>query len=101
MHFISETYMINQSYLKMREYKIYHTTHPSNRAKGGSTVIVKDSINYYEEGHIQRLLLQLTMIDITSTKQKLQIGEVYCPPKYNLKRVEYKTLLQNLSKNLL
>lgn len=43
---ISETHLITQSYIKVKGYKVYHTTHPDNVAKDGSAVIIKYSINH-------------------------------------------------------
>lgn len=84
---ISETHMTNQSYLKIRGYKTYHTIHPDNQARGGSTIIIKESLNHYEERHLQREDVQLTVVGIKSTKQTVKIGAIYCPPRYNLKKM--------------
>lgn len=92
---ISETHMTTQSYLRIRGYKIYHTIHPDNQAKGGSAIIIKETINHFEECHLQRVDIQLTMVGIKSTKQKLIVGAVYCPPRHNLKKEDYKILLQH------
>lgn len=78
---ISETHLTDQSYIKIRGYKVYHTIHPENRAKGGSAVVIKESINHYEEQPLQREEIQLTMVGIKSTKQSLIAGAVYCPPQ--------------------
>ena len=37
---VSETHFTKQSYIKFRGYKVYHTIHPKNTAKGGSAVII-------------------------------------------------------------
>lgn len=86
--------MTNQSYLKIRGYKTYHTIHPDNQAKGGSAVIIKECINHYEECQIQRAEIQLTLVGIKSTKQNLNVGAIYCPPRYNLKKSDYETFIQ-------
>lgn len=64
-------------------------------AFGGSAVIIKESINHFEESHLQRADMQLTVIAIKSTKQKLTVGAIYCPPRHNLKQQDYKILLQH------
>lgn len=98
---ISETHMTNQSHLKLNGYKTYHTTHPDNQARGGSAIIIKEKINHYEECHLQREDIQLTVIEIMSLKQKLRVGAVYCPPRHNLKKEDYLTLLQHLGERFI
>jgi exonuclease III len=49
---ISETHFTKQTFIKFRGYKLYHTTHPGNAARGGSAVIVKDNICHNEEVRI-------------------------------------------------
>lgn len=93
---ISETHLTKQSYLKLRGYKVYHTIHPDNQAKGGSAIIIKDNINHYEEHCLQSAEIQLTVVEIKSIKQKLTVGALYCPPRYNLKKLDYKNFLQHL-----
>jgi hypothetical protein len=41
LRLISETHFTKQSFIKFRGYKVYHTIHPANSAKGGSVVIIK------------------------------------------------------------
>lgn len=93
---ISGTHFTNQSYLKIRGYKVYNRVHPQNRGREGSDIIIKDSINHYEEQHLQSEEIQLTMVGIKSTKQKLLVGALYCPPKHNLKKMDYRNVLQHL-----
>ena len=71
---ISETHFTKESYIKIKGYKIYHTPHPNNNARGGSAIIIRDSINHYEEHPIQREEVQLTAVTIKTTKQNLKIG---------------------------
>lgn len=98
---ISETHMTNQTYIRLRGYKTYHTNHPDNQATGGSAIIIKESVSHFEEHHLQRVDIQLTVIGIKSTKQMLRIGAVYCPPKYNLKKDDYQILLQHLGERFI
>lgn len=88
--------MTRQSHIKIRKYKVYHTIHLGNQAKGRSVIIIKESINQYEESHLQRIDIQLTVVKIKSTKQKLKIGAVYSNPdiisRHNIIQEDYKTL---------
>lgn len=66
---------------------------PYNQARGGSAIIVKDSIKYQEEQHIQSREIQLTLVCINSIKQKLIVGAI-CPPRYNLKTPDFVEFLR-------
>lgn len=80
MCLIFETHSTEQTYIKLRGYKVYKTTHPGNQAKDGSVVVIRDSINHYEERHIRSMEAQLTVIGIKSIKQRLTVGALYYSP---------------------
>ena len=98
---ISETHATTQTYIKIRGYKWYQSTHPSNKARGGSAILIKDNIDHYEECHIQLAEFQLTVVGIKSMKQKIKIGALYSPPRHNIKKEEYKHLLRNLGERFI
>ena len=50
---ISETHFTNKSYLKIRGYSMYYTTHPSGRAHAGSAIIVKNGIKHHEQKEVR------------------------------------------------
>jgi exonuclease III len=63
---ISETHFTKQSFIKFRGYKVYHTTHPRNAARGGCVVIVKDNIHHNEEDKIEAEDIHRTALNITT-----------------------------------
>ena len=77
--FISETHLTTQNYIKENGYKIYHTTHPDNQAHGGSAIFIKN-LKHNEDINIQLDKIQLTVLNISSTKQNFKVGAVYMPP---------------------
>src|SRR6187551_776723 len=86
---ISETHLTNQSYVKLRGYKIYHTVHPLNNARGGSAVVIKENIVHYEEEQYQTDAIQATAGNIKTGKYNFVACAVYCPPSFNLKKEHY------------
>ena len=46
---ISETHFTTESYIKLRRFEVYHTMHPNNCARGGSTVNIKKEISHHED----------------------------------------------------
>jgi endonuclease/exonuclease/phosphatase family metal-dependent hydrolase len=93
---ISETHMTNQTHIKIHGYNVYHAIHPDNRARGGSAVIIKMSIKQYEDLHLQREDVQLTVIGIICSTRHLKIGAIYLPPRHNHKKDTYKLILEHM-----
>lgn len=38
--------------------------------------------------------VQLTLVSIVTNKQKVTLGDIYCPPRHNLKKDDYQTILE-------
>lgn len=47
MHFTNETSISSKGY------KVYHTTHPDNKAKSGSAISIKESVMHHQHGSCQ------------------------------------------------
>lgn len=94
---LSETHSTKQSYLKIHGYQIYQTIHPDNQARGGTAVIIKNHIKHHEMQQYQSKETQLTVVEIISAKQRLQVAAIYCPPRYNLKKSDYLNILQHMN----
>lgn len=93
---ISETHLTNQTYINFKGYNFYHTPHPSNNARGGSAIIVKNNITHYEEASIAQEENQVTAITINTGRQKITIAAIYCPPRHNQKKENYLRVLSSL-----
>lgn len=93
---VSETHFTKQSYIQFRGYKIYHALHPDNKAKGGSAVIVKENLQHHEETKYESNEIQAVAVQIKTKRFPITISSVYCPPRHNLKREHYKSLLDIL-----
>jgi hypothetical protein len=100
---ISETHLTKQCSLNIKGYTTYQTNHPDNQAKGGSAILVKETITQYEGLHLQKEDVQLTTIVIRTRKnnQRLNIGAIYIPPRYNLKKETYKLILNHLGERFI
>lgn len=99
---ISETHFTKQSYIKFRGYRVYHTIHPENSAKGGSAIIVKENIIHFEEEKFETEEIQATSIQVqTSKNYHIMITGLYCPPKHSLKKDQYIHFLKRLGKRFI
>ena len=93
---ITETHLTNQSYIKIPGYKLYHTIHPQNTARGGSAVIIKDNLPHYEEKQYQSASIQATSVKIKTANYNIMVCAAYFPPRYNLTKEEYLQFLKTL-----
>ena len=88
----SETHLVTQS--KSKNYKSYHTVNPDNCARGGSAIIIRNSIDHYEEEKISSLKFQTTTVTVKTKNQPLSITAVYSPPKHSISSNEYELLIK-------
>lgn len=91
---IAETHFTRESYIKFRGYKFYHTIHPENTAKGGSAVIIKESILHYQETGYQSEEIQATTVHVKTKTYGVNITAIYCPPKHAIKKEQYVDFLE-------
>jgi hypothetical protein len=45
---ISEPNFTEKIYLKLPNYTVYHTNHPAETARGGTAIIIKNSIKHHQ-----------------------------------------------------
>jgi len=93
---ISETHFTKQSFIKFRGYKIYHTIHPGNAARGGSSITVKDNIYHNEEVKIKAEDIQVTALNIKTKKYNIVMASLYNSPKHNIKAEIYVEIFKNI-----
>lgn len=94
---ITESHLTRSSNLNISGYCCYHAIHPADRARGGSSLLVKDSIKHYEDSKIEEEKIQATTINVhVLNKMKIKVSAIYCPPKHNLKKDDYIRFFQTL-----
>lgn len=84
---ISETHFTNESFIKFKGYKVYHTNHPENAARGGSAVIIKDSIMHHQEMGCKTDMIQATSVKVKTKTYEVTITSLYCPPRHAIKKI--------------
>lgn len=93
---ISETHFTSKSYIKIPNYNIYTTNHPTGSAHGGTAIIVKNSIKHHECIPYHRPQLQATSIVIEDWFGKIKISAIYCPPKHTIKNDQFAEFFDTL-----
>jgi len=76
---VSGTQSTKQSCIKFKGYKIYHTIHPENSARGGSAVIINENIHHNEETKYEAEGIQATAIRIKARNCSIAVAGIYCP----------------------
>jgi hypothetical protein len=89
--FISETHFTKEPFIRFRNYITYRTIHPSSTARGGSILIIRNNIKHFEED------IQTTIVKLETSKQRLTVRAIYCPPKYNISANECTALFVKMS----
>jgi hypothetical protein len=74
----------------------YHTIHPANMARGGSDVIIR-YVKHFEEEKYVTCNIQATIVTVETSKQRLTVSAIYCPPRYNIYANEFKTVFDKMN----
>ena len=98
---ISETHLTRESQIKIRGYACYHAYHPSDRARGGSSLFIKTNIEHSVNINIELEKLQLCAVRVQNKHQSCNIASFYCPPRYSLEKDDYFRVFNNLGSNFL
>jgi hypothetical protein len=61
---LSETHFTQNSYLRIPNYTLYHTTHPAGTARGGTAIIIKNTIRHHSLPNYSRDYLQATNVSV-------------------------------------
>jgi hypothetical protein len=78
---ISETHFTRRRYLKVPHYAVYHPNHPAGTARGGSAIIITNTIQHHPLRYYSRDYLQAT----SDSVGLITISAVYLPPKHAVK----------------
>lgn len=76
---VCETHLTKQSNVKIRGYSEYHAFHPSERARGGSSLFIKECIEHSAEIKIELEAMQVTTVRVKNNHLSFNISSIYCP----------------------
>lgn len=93
---ISETHFTQKSFLRLKGYTIYTTNHPSGTARGGSAIIVKNTIHHSPKSSFQKSYVQATSIEINCLPFPIILSSVYFPPSRNPEENDFKEFFLSL-----
>lgn len=93
---VTETHGTDRTYVKIPGYRAIFANHPSNKAYGGSAIIIKNSLNYIEYPPETSDAIQTTKIELQFVNERVVIASVYCRPRFSLGEADFDSLLQPL-----
>ena len=98
---ISETHFTDKNYLKIHGYNFYHTQQSSEKAHGGTGIIIKSTIKHYELPSFQKDYLQATSVAIGDRHGTITTSAVYCPPRHSIAKENFDSLIDALGNRFL
>jgi hypothetical protein len=66
-------------------------------ARGGSAVIIRNNMKHFEEEKYVTRDIQAAIVTVETSKQRLTVSVIYCPPRYNIYANEFKTLFDKMN----
>ena len=75
-------HLSKKNYIRIKPYGAYHTTHPSERTRGGIAILIKNILHFQQE-EIGKPRIRTTIIGIQCNGIELYISIVYCPRRHN------------------
>ncbi|GBP66443.1 RNA-directed DNA polymerase from mobile element jockey [Eumeta japonica] len=93
---ISETRFTSKSFLSVKGYTTYNTNHPSGNAHGGTAVLIKCNIKHHSLEPFATDKIQSTLIKVSGKRSDITIAAVYCPPKHQILRKDYRHFFSQL-----
>jgi len=91
----------NKNHFTIPGYDLCYTCHPDGTAHGGTAIIIKNTLEYYEGPKYAESTIQATSITVSGLFYKTTIAAVYCPPRHNLKEEQFKAFFQTLGPKFL
>ncbi|XP_014484751.1 PREDICTED: RNA-directed DNA polymerase from mobile element jockey-like [Dinoponera quadriceps] len=98
---ISETHFTKESNFRIIGYETYHTIHPSNKARGGTAIIIRENIKHHEEPKLATESIQAATVSVQCKRYKFTISAVYSLPRHNIQQNEYIEFLQTLENSFI
>jgi hypothetical protein len=83
---ISENHFTSKSFFRIPHYITYHTNHPVGTARGGTAILIKNSIQHHLLIPYSQDYLQATIIELEGTHGLITISTVYLPQTHHNSR---------------
>jgi exonuclease III len=85
---------MKKNYVQLPSYTAYHTINPAGTARGGTAIIIKNSIKHHQLNNYNQDFFQATSVLVEDSVGLLTISAVYLPHKYTVKQEQLEDFLQ-------
>jgi predicted porin len=83
-------------YLKVPNYTVYRAKHPAGTARGGTYVIIKNSLKHHQLNNYSQNFRQATSVSVDYSVNLLTISAVYRPPNHIVKQDQWEDCYNTL-----
>lgn len=98
---ISETHFTNKSFFNIKNYLLYDTKHPDGKAHGGTAILIKSNIKHFQHPSYSSEHIQATSIVLEEWSGNCILSAIYCPPKHNIKQIQFTNFFKSLGNKFL
>lgn len=98
---VSETHFTRESRLFFKGYKMYNAKHPSNNARGGASLLIRNEIKHNVVKCIETKHFQSVIVSVHTNLGTFNVAPVYCPPRFRITVNQYDNFFQNLGSRFL
>ena len=93
---VSETHFTEKNYISIPNFKVYTTNHPSGTARGGTAIIIRNSISHSSNVEFKSEHIQSTSVSVKFSGEIITVASIYCPPRHSIKLEQYVEFFQTL-----
>lgn len=93
---ISETHLKKDCDVKIKGFYAYHAFHPSDRARGGSSLFIKNTIEHSIRTIIEIDIMQISSVTVKFRNSYYSVASIYCPPRSKIAKNDFIDLFEVL-----
>ena len=97
----SETHFARESRGYLKGYRFYNSRHPSNNARGGASIAIRENIKHSVLEIVEEERFQAVIIQIESSLGPFNVSALYAPPRHRCSVDDYSGLLDKLGPRFL
>lgn len=92
----SETHFANETRGFIKGYRFYNARHPSNKARGGASVAIRERIRHSVIDIIETERFQVVIVQVESSLGPFNVGAIYAPPGQRCLSAHYSEILERM-----
>jgi len=98
---VSETHFCGRSYCKLHGYDIHQATHPADRKRGGSAILIKSCLQCYRFYSLQSPNVQCVAVKDKTDLGETAIASICCPSNFQCTADDFEKLFDDLGSNFI